>query len=102
MAVKYSRLVWAVSHISQIVGQGINAQHENSRVFSWQVNDPADPYNENPRWWMHILLDDNGRIGLVIEKRKAPKKSVIKAIKEYAEMADITVEVIEDLEREEA
>ena len=102
---KYSDLVWAISHISQIVGQGINAEHAEIDMYSWQVDNPSDPHNKNPRWWMHIIADDNGQIGLVIEKENIPFKaekfsSVFNAISEHAKHTNITVEIVDNLESE--
>ena len=78
---------WTLSYLSSVAGQvtATSGEGDTARMFSWGAPNSSD-------YWMHYIIDDNGKQGIVVHEEHAPEV-MLYTIMGYGIYHDINVEV---------
>ena len=78
---------WTLSFLSSVAGMvtATSGEGDTTRMFSWGAPNSSD-------YWMHYIIDDNGKQGIVVHEEHAPEV-MLYTIMGYGIYHDINVEV---------
>ena len=78
---------WTLSFLSSVAGMvtATSGEGDTTRMFSWGAPNSSD-------YWMHYIIDDNGKQGIVVHEESAPE-TMLYTIIGYGVYHDINVEV---------
>lgn len=78
---------WTLSFLSSVAGMvtATSGEGDTTRMFSWGAPNSSD-------YWMHYIIDDNGKQGIVVHEEHAPE-AMLYTIMGYGIYHDINVEV---------
>ena len=78
---------WTLSFLSSVAGMvtATSGEGDTTRMFSWGAPNSSD-------YWMHYIIDDNGKQGIVVHEEHAPE-FMLYTIMGYGIYHDINVEV---------
>ena len=78
---------WTLSFLSSVAGMvtATSGEGDTTRMFSWGAPSSSD-------YWMHYIIDDNGKQGIVVHEEHAPE-TMLYTIIGYGVYHDINVEV---------
>ena len=78
---------WTLSFLSSVAGMvtATSGEGDTTRMFSWGAPNSSD-------YWMHYIIDDNGKQGIVVHEESAPE-TLLYTIIGYGVYHDINVEV---------
>jgi len=85
---------WTLSYLSSVAGQITTSSGEGvtTRHYAWASPEMAD-------YWLHYIVDDNGKQGVLIRSFIAPDTQLYSVIG-YCEYHDINYELDESLPEE--
>ena len=89
-----SDMDWTLSYLSSIAGQITTSSGEGvtTRHYAWASPEMAD-------YWLHSIVDDNGKQGVIINEFHAPSEKMY-AVFGYCVYHDIQVHLDESLPEE--
>ena len=78
---------WTLSFLSSVAGMvtATSGEGDTTRMFSWGAPNSS-------AYWMHYIIDDNGKQGIVVHEESAPE-TMLYTIIGYGVYHDINVEV---------
>lgn len=78
---------WTLSFLSSVAGMvtATSGEGDTTRMFSWGAPNSSD-------YWMHYIIDDNGKHGIIVHEENAPE-TMLYTIIGYGVYHDINVEV---------
>lgn len=86
---------WTLSYLSSVAGQvtATSGEGDTARMFSWGAPNSSD-------YWMHYIIDDDGKQGIVIDDDCAPSNQMYSVIG-YCDYHNIPFTLGYEMEEEE-
>tara|TARA_R100000406_G_scaffold41729_1_gene27862 strand:+ start:171 stop:428 length:258 start_codon:yes stop_codon:yes gene_type:complete len=82
-----SDMAWTLSFLSSVAGvvTSTSGDGETTRHFAWA--------SDSPDYWLHYIVDDNGKQGIMINEEHAPNEELLYLIMGYGAYHDVNVEI---------